>query len=187
MKDDEDNFSIDDGVKVSMVGIIEEIKEFTTKRTNEKMAKLVLSDLYGSFEVLAFSKKYVEYHNLLEKYKIVYLEGKTALDDRNDMASIYLDKMYDIDEYLKLKKTQNEPPKVRVTVHFTDKKTFVDNHKELYAIMNSNKGKDFIKVIVDKEKQMKILKDMPIEANSSLINMLNITFGTSNVEVIGNE
>lgn len=187
LKDDEDNFSIDDGVKVSMVGIIEEIKEFTTKRTNERMAKLVLSDLYGSFEVLVFSKKFAEYHNLIEKYKIVYLEGKTALDDRNDMANIYLDKMYDIDEYIELKKMQSEPPKVRVTVHFADKKTFVDNHKELYAIMNSNKGKDFIKVIVDKEKQMKVIKDMPIEANSSLINMLNITFGASNVEVVNNE
>ena len=147
----------------------------------------MLSDLYGSFEVLVFSKKYAEYHNLIEKYKIVYLEGKTALDDRNDMANIYLDKMYDIDEYIELKKMQSEPTTISVTVHFADKKTFVDNYKELYAIMNSNKGKDFIKVIVDKEKQMKVIKDMPIEANSSLINMLNITFGASNVEVANNE
>ena len=186
-KDDDDNYNVDDGVKVFMVGIIEDVKTFTTKRTNEKMAKIILSDLYGSFEVIIFSKKYVEYNNLIEKYKIVYIEGKTAIDERNERANIYLDKMYDIDEYLALKKDQMSPPMVRIAVHFSDKNTFVKNHKDLYSIMSTNKGKDFIKVIVDKEKQMKIIKDYPVEISSSLINILNITFGSSNVEVINNE
>jgi DNA polymerase-3 subunit alpha len=187
LKDDEDNYNIDDGVKVSIVGIIEDIKEFTTKRTGEKMAKVTLSDLYGSFEVLLFSKKYLEYSYLVEKYKVLYIEGKTAIDERNDRATIYLDKLYDIDEYINLKKQNSAPPSVRLAVHFSDKSTFVSNYKELYSIMGSNKGKDFIKVIVDKEKQMKILKDLPVEINSSLINILNVTFGASNVEVINNE
>ena len=95
--------------------------------------------------------------------------------------------MYDIDEYLALKKDQMSPPMVRIAVHFSDKNTFVKNHKDLYSIMSTNKGKDFIKVIVDKEKQMKIIKDYPVEISSSLINILNITFGSSNVEVINNE
>ena len=186
-KNEEDSFDIDDGIKVSMVGIIEEIKEFTTKRTNEKMAKITLSDLYGSYEVIIFSKKYIEYIHLIEKYRMVYLEGKTSIDERNERATIYLDKIYDIDEYIKIMKEKNSPPSVKIAVHFIDKNTFVNNHKDLYSIMASNKGKDYIKVILDKEKQMKIIKDFPIEVNSSIINILNTTFGSSNVEVINNE
>ena len=102
-------------------------------------------------------------------------------------ATIYLDKMYDIDEYIKIKTNENKPPSVKIAIHFKDKETFVNNYKELYSILGANKGKDYIKIIVNKEKQMKVLKDLPIEASSNLIGILSTTYGESNIEVIDNE
>ena len=72
-------------------------------------------------------------------------------------------------------------------MHFKDKETFVNTHNELYTILNSNKGKDFVKVIVDKERQMKVIKEIPVEVTSSFINILNATYGASNIEVVDNE
>lgn len=186
-KDDDNNYNVEDGAKVSIIGIIEEITELTVKRTGEKMAKLVLSDLNGSFEVIVFSKKYIEYKQLIEKYKILFIDGRVTIDERNEYATIYLDKMYDIDEYIKLKMDEIKPPCVKLAIHFKDKETFVNSYKELYTILVANKGKDYIKVIVNKEKQMKVLKDLSVEVSSNLIGILSTTYGETNIEVIDNE
>ncbi len=186
-KDDDNNYKVEDGEKISIIGIIEEITELTVKRTGEKMAKLILSDLNGSFEIIVFGKKYSEYKQLIQKYNIIFIEGRVTIDDRNEYATIYLDKMYDIDEYVKIKANANKPPSIKIAVHFKDKETFVGAYKELYTILSSNKGKDFIKVIVNKEKQMKVLKDLPVEVSSNFISILNTTYGASNIEVIDNE
>lgn len=186
-KDDDNNYNVEDGEKVSIIGIIEEITELTVKRTGEKMAKLILSDLNGSFEIIAFSKKYIEYKQLIEKYKILFIDGRIAIDERNEYATIYLDKLYDVDEYIKIKTDENKPPSVKIAIHFKDKETFVNDYKELYTILGANKGKDYIKVIVNKEKQMKVLRDWPIEVSSNLIGILSSTYGETNIEVIDNE
>ena len=151
------------------------------------MAKLILSDLNGSFEIIAFSKKYIEYKQLIEKYKILFIDGRIAIDERNEYATIYLDKMYDVDEYIKIKNDENKPPSVKIAIHFKDKETFVNDYKELYTILGANKGKDYIKVIVNKEKQMKVLRDCPIEVSSNLIGILSSTYGETNIEVMDNE
>ena len=148
------------------------------------MAKLVLSDFNGSFDVLVFHKKYVEYVTIIEKNKIVYIEGRINIDERNDRGSIYIDKMYDIDEYIEIKKNEELPPKVWIKLHFDSKDSFVDKHTELYSILKSNSGKDYIEIILDKEKQMKILKELPITVSNSLISILRDNYGGNNVEVL---
>lgn len=183
IKDDEGDTELEDGTKVCIVGIIDEIKKMTVKKTGEDMAKLVLSDFNGSFDVLVFHTKYVEYGPIIEKNKIVYIEGKINIDERNDRASIYIDKMYDIDEYIDIKKNEELPPKVRIKLHFDTKNTFVDKHAELYSILKSNSGKDYIEIILDKEKQMKILKELPVTISNNLISILRDNYGINNVEV----
>lgn len=183
IKDDEGDTELEDGTRVCIVGIIDEIKKMTVKKTGEDMAKLVLSDFNGSFDVLVFHTKYAEYGPIIEKNKIVYIEGKINIDERNDRASIYIDKMYDIDEYIDIKKNEELPPKVRIKLHFDTKNTFVDKHAELYSILKSNSGKDYIEIILDKEKQMKILKELPVTISNNLISILRDNYGINNVEV----
>lgn len=184
IKDDDGNIELEDGTRVSIVGIIDEIKKMTVKKTGEDMAKLVLSDFNGSFDVLVFHNKYVEYSPIIEKNKIVYIEGKINIDERNDRGSIYIDKMYDIDTYIDIKKNEELPPKVRIKLHFETMNSFVDKHLELYSILKSNNGKDYIEIILDKEKQMKILKELPITMSNNLISILSDNYGSSNVEVL---
>lgn len=184
IKDDDGNIELEDGTRVSIVGIIDEVKKMTVKKTGEDMAKLVLSDFNGSFDVLVFHNKYVEYSPIIEKNKIVFIEGKINIDERNDRGSIYIDKMYDIDAYIDIKKNEELPPKVRIKLHFETKNSFIDKHSELYSILKSNNGKDYIEIILDKEKQMKILKELPIMLSNNLISILSDNYGSSNVEVL---
>ena len=184
VKDDEGNTALEDGAKVSIVGIIDEIKKMKVKKTGDEMAKLVLSDFSGSFDVLAFHNKYVEYNSLIEKNKIVFIEGKLNVDERNERGSIYIDKMYNIDDYIELKKNLGKPPTVKIAIHFDDKDIFVSKHNELYSILKSNSGKDYVKIILDAEKQMKILKELPINFTNNLVRILKDNYGDEMVEVV---
>ena len=184
IKNEEGNTDLDDGTKVSIVGIIDEVKKMKVKRTGDEMAKLVLSDFNGSFEVLAFHNKYEEYKSLIEQNKIVYIEGKLNVDERNDRGSIYIDKMYNIDEYIALKKDESLPPEVKIKLHFTDKNNFVKNHIELYSILKSNSGKDYVEIILDSERQKKVLKELPISFTNNIVSILCDNYGSDNVEVI---
>ena len=184
VKDDEGNTALEDGAKVSIVGIIDEIKKMKVKKTGDEMAKLVLSDFSGSFDVLAFHNKYVEYNSLIEKNKIVFIDGKLNVDERNERGSIYIDKMYNIDDYIELKKNLGKPPTVKIAIHFDDKDIFVSKHNELYSILKSNSGKDYVKIILDAEKQMKILKELPINFTNNLVRILKDNYGDEMVEVV---
>ena len=65
VKDDDGNIDLEDGAKVFIVGIIDEINKMKVKKTGDEMAKLVLSDFNGSFEILVFHNKYVEYNSII--------------------------------------------------------------------------------------------------------------------------
>lgn len=184
IKDDDGNTDFEDGAKVCIVGIIDDIKKMKVKKTGDEMAKLTLSDFTGSFDVLAFHSKYIEYNSLIEKNNIVYIEGRLNIDDRNDRGSIYIDKMYNLDEFLKIKENESLPPKVMIKLHFADKDSFVKNHVELYSILKSSNGKDYVEIILDRERQKKILKELPISCTNNLISILRDNYGSGNVEVV---
>lgn len=184
IKDDDGNTDFEDGAKVCIVGIIDEIKKMKVKKTGDEMAKLVLSDYAGSFEVLAFHNKYVEYHSIIEKNNIVYIEGKLNIDERNDRGSIYIDKMYNIDDYISLKNSEGLPPAVRLRIHFDTKDSFINNHVELFSILKSSKGKDYVEIILDTERQKKVLKEIPISFTNNLVSILSDNYGSDNIEVI---
>ena len=187
IKDENGNTDLEDGEKVSIVGIIDDIKRMKVKRTGDEMAKLTLSDLNGYFDVLVFHDKYVEYNTLLEKNNIIFIEGKIHIDDRSDRGSIYIDRLYNIDEYISMKKNEALPPTVKIKLHFDTKNNFVNNHSELYSILRANSGKDYVEIILDKERQMKIIKDLPINFSKNLVSILSDNYGINNVEVLGDE
>ena len=184
IKDDEGDTEFPDGSKVNIVGIIDEIKIMKVKKTGDEMAKLVLSDFNGSFEVLAFHSKFMEYRSLIEKNNIVYIEGRLNVDDRNDRGSIYIDKMYNLDDYIEIQKSESLPPAIKIKLHFDTKDSFVNNHTELYTILKSNVGKDYVEIILDKDRKMKVLKELPIAFSNNLVSILMDNYGSGNVEVL---
>ena len=184
VRDEENNINIEDGNKVSIVGIIEDISVMVVKRSGEDMAKITLSDMNGFFEVIIFHNKYVEYKNLLEKNKILYIEGKFAMDYRNDRGNIYLEKLFDIDEYIMMNENKNQEPQIKLCIHFNDKNTYVSNYKDLHNMLLRYRGRDYIKIILNTEKQMKVLRELPVYISNELLDLLNNTYGKANIEVI---
>ncbi|NLL19587.1 MAG: DNA polymerase III subunit alpha [Clostridia bacterium] len=64
-----------DGTMVRLGGIITNLKRTVTRR-GETMAYFSLEDTTGSVEILVFPKNYIRFASLLEKDRVVYLEGR---------------------------------------------------------------------------------------------------------------
>ena len=67
-------FSLPDGSKITLGGMIRS-KKFTTTKKGDPMAFLTLEDLHGSVEVICFPKLYQEVKELLESDVPIFLEG----------------------------------------------------------------------------------------------------------------
>lgn len=186
IKDDDGNIEVEDGSKITLVGIIDSVTISKAKRTGDEWAKLVVSDLNGSFSILVFNKRLIEYRNIIKENNIVIIDGKVNIDDRGDRASIYLDRLSLVEDYIAMQKEKDMPSKVILNVDFKDFEDLQNRYEELYKILGANKGKDYVKVTVLKEKKAKILKDLPVSLSNNLINSLFDAFGAVNIKLIKN-
>ncbi|KKQ35588.1 MAG: polymerase III alpha subunit protein [Candidatus Nomurabacteria bacterium GW2011_GWB1_37_5] len=83
-----DEFS--NGMTVSIIGLIEEVKPIMTKK-NERMAFVKISDFTGSIESVVFPKTMEENKNHLEVNKCLLLTGRISL--RNGEKSLIIEKI----------------------------------------------------------------------------------------------
>ncbi len=73
-----------EGSRVALGGIVRNIKEITTKK-GERMAFIVLEDLYGSVELVCFPEVYAGCRELIASEKPLWVQGQLKLDgDRGD-------------------------------------------------------------------------------------------------------
>lgn len=75
---EDDNF-VKDGQQVIGGGIIKAIKKIMTKTGN--MAFITVEDLYGTFEVMLFSKLYGKYKDVVVEDGLVTVKGKISIRD----------------------------------------------------------------------------------------------------------
>ena len=184
IKDMEGSIDIEDGSKVSFTGIIDSVSVARAKRTGDEWAKVVISDMNGSFDVLVFNKRFIEYREILKANNIVYVEGKTNIDDRNDRASVYLDRLYLVENYIASENSKNSNSGVIAKVRFKDFDTFKNTYEKLYAILRNNAGNDFIEVVIEKERKTKVIKEIPVSLSNNLVNSLIDAFGSINVKFL---
>jgi DNA polymerase-3 subunit alpha len=78
------------GVETVIMGILSEVKPFTTKK-GDKMAFIKISDYDSTMEAVAFPKTYTEYRDILVQENCVALKGKT--NERNNERSFIIDKV----------------------------------------------------------------------------------------------
>lgn len=98
MEDEDGNRSynsLQDGMQVTMGGIISGYKRTTTKRTGAFMAFLTLEDVYGSIECVAFPAIYERIKANIANDRIVRIRGKLDISDGKE-PTIILD---DLREY----------------------------------------------------------------------------------------
>ncbi len=74
-----DNNGLTDGMKVKMIGVIDEVNKRFTKTGNLPMAVLKLEDLYGTIEVMVFNKFYEQLKNDLVEEAICVVSGRLSL------------------------------------------------------------------------------------------------------------
>ncbi len=88
-----------DGQDVKIVGIINNVKRTTTRKTNERMAILSLEDLEGEIEVVIFPSTYNQISPYLNEGEVVVLVGKLSF--RDDSLKIIASDIKKIDEVYK--------------------------------------------------------------------------------------
>ena len=78
-KTEEDNNFVKDGQAVIGGGIIKSVKKIMTKSGN--MAFLTIEDLYGTFDVMLFSKLYNKFKDIAVEDGLVTVKGKISIRD----------------------------------------------------------------------------------------------------------
>ncbi len=79
---------IQDGMRITMAGIIGSYRRTTTKRTGAFMAFLNLEDVYGSLECVCFPAVYEKVKHFLANDKIVKITGKLDVDNEKGISCI---------------------------------------------------------------------------------------------------
>lgn len=79
---------IQDGMHITMSGIISSFRRTTTKRTGAVMAFLTLEDIYGSIDCVCFPSVYEKVKPFVANDKIVKISGKLELDGDNNLNCI---------------------------------------------------------------------------------------------------
>lgn len=87
---------INDGMHITMSGIISSYRRTTTKRTGAFMAFLNLEDVYGSLECVCFPAVYEKVKAFLANDKIVKINGKIDIDYEKGISCI-VDDVTEID------------------------------------------------------------------------------------------
>ena len=82
------------GSKMTIIGIIVEVKKIITKANNNEMAFVKIEDLTGSIEVVVFPKIYAQTISLWIPDKIVQISGK--LDQKDDRKTVLAESAKDI-------------------------------------------------------------------------------------------
>lgn len=83
-----------DGAAVTVVGIVEEMRDLMTKK-NERMAFLKVADYHDSIEVVVFPRTFETHKELLALEKVLAIKGKFS--SRNGDASVIADAMKVLD------------------------------------------------------------------------------------------
>lgn len=79
---------IQDGMRITMSGIIGSFRRTTTKRTGAFMAFLNIEDVYGSLECVCFPAIYEKVKPFIGNDKIVKLTGKLDVDQEKGISCI---------------------------------------------------------------------------------------------------
>ena len=83
------------GSTTVIAGIIEDVREIYTKKSNDKMAFLRIKDLDESIDTVVFPKTFLEYNRFCIPEKLVLVQGK--ISDRDGEISFIIDKIKELE------------------------------------------------------------------------------------------
>lgn len=163
------------GQSVIIGGLISQRRGRITK-TKKQMSIITLEDLYGSIEVLVFSKAYEKYKSMLVEGDVVLIKGTLNVDD--DQVKIFCEDVYDVNDKRFAKKI--EKLYLRVSLNEEQHKM-----KSLMAALKYFNGGTPVYIYKDGEKKASLLsREYWVTLNNALIDELNNKLGNENVKVV---
>jgi len=153
---------IEDGRRVSIIGLITDKKNKVTKNNN-MMAFFTLEDLYSNIECIVFPTIFEKYFDQIVEDNIVLVEGKLSISEVEE-PKIIVDKISSINDlnlnkiYLKIDDIMNinvlndvkrilskYPGNIPVYIYFTSKKKTIKADKSLWIDGESEEVFDSLK------------------------------------------
>ncbi len=170
---DEENSDVEssklvDGQFVKFIGIVSEVKKKVTKN-NDIMAFLTIEDLNGSISVIAFSKTYESYKELIFEDNVVKIEGRINI--RDDEITIVATKINSCEEPNLLEERNNIKRKLKILIPPNiDENTANDLRAFLKSLGNQNANHEVL--ICNGERQSTLKLEINAEIENVLINKL---------------
>jgi len=183
---------ITDGMQVYTGGVITEVKKLFTKVGNKPMAVVKIEDLYGSIEVMVFTKFYEKIKEQLVEEAVVTVSGKLSIRE-GERPIIIMDKMNFIDENSKQEETEEVNQKLDFNSDVGEK--VVKTQKlymqfdvedeslkaEIFNILDAYPGKT--ETFVQYNRKLYLL-GRKVEPTTALLSELYATVGEKNVKLI---
>ena len=138
-------------------------------KTNQNMAFITLEDLYGSVEVMVFSKQYEQYRRYLEQDAKVFVYGRASVNEKE--AKIILEKLVPFDEIPK-----------KVYLQCENKEAYMVQEGKIYEILDRYPGESMVTICLKEEKQKKELgRQFGVTASEPLLQDLKELLGEGKV------
>ncbi|MCK4810437.1 MAG: DNA polymerase III subunit alpha [Candidatus Omnitrophica bacterium] len=158
--------------KVIIIGVIDQIKLLTTRRTKERMAILKVEDETASIEVLVFPKVYKESHSCLKGLKLVAITG--SVDSKENIPKIIAAKLTGIEELWDNVKGVN--------IFIRDKEIDLKRLRDLFL---ENKGNIPVNFILKKERfnevNVKTSRSFHLKLNKTVLEEIFSLVGSENL------
>lgn len=187
----------EEGIIVTMVGVIADVRRILTKKDSKPMAFLRLEDVTGSIGTVVFPKIYSKIRLLLEPSTFVVIQGKVSIRDRGGEVeySVLIDKLLpfkeeNIDRLTAMLKggmwleegfiEEEEEEDVGGVSIVVDEKPDHETIEKLREVFSSAPGHELVYLIVESGgRQRKVATEYNIEKSNNVLKRIKNIDGVS--------
>lgn len=168
---EEGNQRLRDGQKVTVGGILTELKLKTTRK-NEQMAFLTLEDRQGSIEITVFPRSYESFRSELKQNQRLLISGRVQQSDEQDAKLIFEGAML-----------FSEVPG-ELWLQFSELSYYKEKESRVNDIIAKSPGASRVCIYLQKEKGVKRLgQNETVSLSPELIAEMSKELGEKNVKV----
>ena len=140
----------EDGMRITMSGIISSFRRTTTKRTGALMCFMNLEDVYGAIECVCFPSVYEKVKQYLGNDKIVKLRGKLDIDSERGVSCI-VDDLQEVE--LENERSQQPDSESKRSVLWLNAGALTDTlFEELIGVLTNYEGESVCKIVRNEKK-----------------------------------
>ena len=172
LDDETGRTKVHDGAKEIIGGMITG-KTIKYTKNNKTMAFLTIEDLAGAVEVVVFPKDYEKNRQYLEEESKVFIKGRVSEEDDADSKLI-------CESVIPFELTKKE-----LWLQYADKKTYMEQERLLFEMLESSDGEDEVVIYCKAERAVKRLPaNRNVHVDKVLLGKLTNYLGENCVKVL---